>query len=47
MRVLAGVDRPSKREIRPKLRAVIACLDGFDGSEAISSRELPNMLNAG
>ena len=44
MRVLAGVERPSKREIRPKLLTAIACLDGL---AAVSSRELLDVLSVG
>jgi hypothetical protein len=43
MRVLAGVERPSKREIRPKLLTAIACLDGL---AAVSSLGLLDVLSA-
>ena len=44
MRVLAGVDRPSKREMRPKLLRAIACLVGL---AAVSSREWLGALSVG
>ena len=44
MSVLEGVESPSKREIRPKLRTAIACLDGL---VAVSSRELPGVVGVG